>query len=86
MAANKFVLKGAGVEADYVIGGNPSLAALTYKDGAFQKTFAPAQILTDNTGLGERVSVPLILTPDVGGERFGFFLPFSLGASRRGRS
>ena len=76
MVANKFVLQGAGVEVDYVIGANPSLPALTYKDGAFQKTFTPAQVMTENTGLGELVSVPLIMTIDVGGERFGFFLPF----------
>ncbi len=75
MAANKFVLKGAGVEVDYIIGGNPSFPALTYKDGAFQKSFTLAEILTESTGLGELVSVSLIRTIDVGGERFGFFLP-----------
>jgi hypothetical protein len=76
MAANKFVLKGSGVEVDYTIGGNPSFTALTYKAGAFVKTFKPAEITTDNTGLGQMVSVALILGVDTGGERFGFFLPF----------
>jgi hypothetical protein len=75
MSANKFVLKGSGVEVDYTIGGNPSFTALTYKAGGTVKTFKPAAIETDNTGLGTMVSVPLIETIDVGGERFGFFLP-----------
>lgn len=76
MPANKFVLKGSGVEVDYTIGANPAFPALVYTDGAFQKKFKPNEILTDNTGLGELVSVALILTIDTGGERFGFFLPF----------
>ena len=76
MAANKFVLKGSGVEVDYTIGANPALPALIYTDGAFQKKFKPSEILSENTGLVEMVSVALILTPDTGGERFGFFLPF----------
>ena len=75
MSANKFVLKGPGVEVDYTIGGNPSFTALTYKAGATVKKFTPAAIETDDTGLGRMVSVPLIETIDVGGERFGFFLP-----------
>jgi hypothetical protein len=76
MAANKFVLKGSGVEVDYTIGATIGLPSLIYVDGAFEKTFTAPEILTDNTGLGELVSVPLILTVDTGGERFGFFLPF----------
>jgi hypothetical protein len=76
MTANKFVLKGLGVEVDYTIGANPAFPALAYKDGAFQKSFKPNEILSDDTGLGEMVSVPLILSIDTGGERFGFFLPF----------
>jgi hypothetical protein len=75
MAANKFVLKGSGVEVDYTIGANPALPALVYADGAFHKSFKPNEILTDNTGLGELVSVALILSVDTGGQRFGFFLP-----------
>jgi hypothetical protein len=75
MSANKFVLKGSGVEVDYTIGANPSFPALTYKHGAFVKTFLPAEIATDTTGLGQMVSVALIKTIDTGGERFGFFLP-----------
>jgi hypothetical protein len=76
MPANKFVLTGSGVVVDYTIGANPSFTALLYKQGAFQRDFTPAQITTDDTGLGQLTSVSLLLTPDVGGERFGFFLPF----------
>jgi hypothetical protein len=76
MAANKFVLKGSGVEVDYTIGITPGLPALLYKAGAFHKSFTSAQILSNDTGLGELVSVSLILSIDTGGERFGFFLPF----------
>jgi hypothetical protein len=76
MAANKVVLKGSGVEVDYTIGITPGLPALLYKAGAFHKSFTSAQILTKDSGLGELVSVPLLLTIDTGGERFGFFLPF----------
>jgi len=75
MAANKFKLKGSGVEVDYTIGGNPSFPALIYKAGAFQKSFKPAEIVSEDTGLGRLVSVSLITTTDTGGERFGFFLP-----------
>jgi hypothetical protein len=75
MPANKFVLTGSGVEVDYTIGANPSFPALVYTDGAFQKTFKPNEILTDDTGLGQMVSVALLSTVDTGGERFGFFLP-----------
>jgi hypothetical protein len=76
MAANKFVLKGAGVEVDYTIGANPSFPALVYKAGAFHKSFLPSQIVSEDTGLGRQVSFALIQTIDTGGERFGFFLPF----------
>jgi hypothetical protein len=75
MAANKFVLKAHGIEIDYTIGITPGLPALTYKAGGFQKSFTAAQIQTQDTGLGRMVSVPLIMSIDVGGERFGFFLP-----------
>jgi hypothetical protein len=75
MAANKFVLKGSGVEVDYTIGATPSLPALVYKAGAFHKSFKPAEIVSEDTGLGRMVSVSLIRSIDTGGERFGFFLP-----------
>jgi hypothetical protein len=75
MAANHFVLKGSGVEVDYTIGANPSFIALTYKSGGVVKQFKPAQIQTDNTGLGDVVSVELTLGVGTGGERFGMFLP-----------
>ena len=75
MSANKFVLKGSGVEVDYTIGASFAIPALVYTDGAFQKKFKPNEIVSDDTGLGGMVSVALILTIDAGGERFGFFLP-----------
>jgi len=76
MPANKFVLRGSGVEVDYTIGASPFIPALVYTAGAFQKKFAPDEILSEDTGLGQMVSVALIITIDTGGERFGFFLPF----------
>jgi hypothetical protein len=76
MAANKFVLRGSGAEIDYTIGATPSLPALVYKAGAFHKSFKPAEIVSEDTGLGRMVSVSLIRSVDTGGERFGFFLPF----------
>jgi hypothetical protein len=76
MPANKFVLTGSGVEVDYTVGGNPSFPSLLYKHGAFHRSFTSAKIKLDDTGLGELVSVPLLLSVDTGGERFGFFLPF----------
>ena len=41
MAANKFVLKGSGVEVDYTIGANAAIPALVYTAGAFRKKFKP---------------------------------------------
>src|ERR1700730_17662568 len=76
MAANKFVLKGSGVEVDYTIGATPSLPALVYKAGAFHKSFKPAEIVSEDTGLGRMVSVSLIRSIDTGGERFGCLLHF----------
>jgi len=76
MAANKFVLRGSGAEVDYTIGATPSLPALVYKAGAFHKSFKPAEIVSEETGLGRMVSLSLLRSVDTGGERFGFFLPF----------
>jgi hypothetical protein len=76
MSANKFELKGSHVEIEYTIGITPGLPALIYTDGAFRKTSTSMQILTNDTGLGEIVSIPLMVSIDTGGERFGFFLPF----------
>jgi hypothetical protein len=82
MVANKYVLKGSGVEVEYTIGITPGLPALVYRDGAFERSFTSAQIQSNDTGLGELVSVPLILSVDTGGERFGFFLPLVQVAAR----
>ena len=73
--ANKYVLQGNGIQVDYTIGGNPGFTALTFTEGATHKTFTPAQITTDQTGLGTLVSVALVQSIDTGGTRFGFFLP-----------
>jgi hypothetical protein len=73
--ANKYLLSGSGIQVDYTIGGNPSFTALTFTEGGTTKTFTPAQITTDQTGLGTLVSVALVQTIDAGGTRFGFFLP-----------
>ena len=76
MAANKFVLKHDQVEVQYTLGATPGVPVLFYQDGsAPAKSFTAAEITTDQTGLGTLVSVPLVLTIDTGGERFGFFLP-----------
>jgi hypothetical protein len=73
--ANKFTLKGHGIEVDYTIGANPSFPALTFKEGATTKSYKPNDITTDQTGLGQMVSVALVQSIDAGGTRFGFFLP-----------
>jgi hypothetical protein len=75
MAAHIYRLSGPGVEIEYTIGGDPSLPVLTYRAGAFVKNFAANEVLTDRSALGRLVSVPLLRTIDVGGERFGVFLP-----------
>lgn len=76
MAANKFVLKHDEIEVDYTIGATPGIPALVYRDGsAPPKGYTSAQVTTDETAAGNFVSVALQLTSDVGGERFGFFLP-----------
>ena len=73
--ANKFVLSGHGIQVTYIMGGNPTFPSLTFTEGATHKTFTPAQITTDTTGLGTLVSVALVQSIDTGGTRFGFFLP-----------
>lgn len=73
--ANKYVLQGNGIQIEYTIGANPGFTALTYTEGGTTKDFKPAQITTDNTGIGTLVSVALVQTIDTGGKRFGFFLP-----------
>ncbi len=73
--ANKYVLTGHGIEIDYTIGANPSFPALTFKEGTLVKSFKPAEIQTDQSGLGTLVSVAIRSSIDTGGTRFGFFLP-----------
>ncbi len=73
--ANRYVLTGNGIQVDYTIGAKPAFPALILTEGASTKTFTPAQITTDQTGLGTLVSVPLVISIDTGGSRFGFFLP-----------
>lgn len=73
--ANRYLLHGNGIQVEYTIGGNPGFTALSFTEGATHKTFTPAQIETDQTGLGTLVSVALVQSIDTGGTRFGFFLP-----------
>ena len=73
--ANKFELSGSGIHIEYILGGNPTFPSLTFTEGVTKKTFTPAQITTDTSGLGTLVSVALVRTVDTGGTRFGFFLP-----------
>jgi hypothetical protein len=76
MPASKFTLRASGVEVGYTVGITAGLPALHYREGAFQKSFAEAEITTEDTGLGRLVSFALVLSVDTGGTRFGFFLPF----------
>jgi hypothetical protein len=73
--ANKFELSGGGIQIEYILGGNPTFPSLTFTEGSTKKTFTPAEITTDTSGLGTLVSVALVRTVDTGGTRFGFFLP-----------
>jgi hypothetical protein len=73
--ANKFTLKGYGVEVDYTIGANPSFPAFIYKDATISKSFLPSAIHTDSTDLGSLVTVALEVTVDAGGTTFSVFLP-----------
>ena len=49
MAANKFVLKGSGVEVDYTIGANPSFLRWSIPPGPSRRKFKPNQILSEDT-------------------------------------
>jgi hypothetical protein len=81
MAANKFMLKHHQIEVEYTpgdpaVGATSGLPVLVYRDGgATPKSFTAAEIAMDQTGLGTLVSVALSTSTDIGGERFGFFLP-----------
>src|SRR5260370_22257355 len=76
MAGNSFVLKHEEIKVDYTIGATPGIPALVYRDGSSPpKGYTPAQVTTDQTAAGTFVSVPLQLTTDVGGGRFGVFVP-----------
>lgn len=75
MSANRFVLKHQSIEVEYAIGITMGLPALIYRSGATVEAFTAAEITTDKTALGSLVSVALVKSIDVGGERFGFFLP-----------
>jgi hypothetical protein len=65
-----YALSGGGIQIDYTVG-----SSLVFKQGGTTKTFTAAEITSDQTGLGTLVSVPLRLTIDTGGSRFGLFLP-----------
>ena len=53
MSANKFVLKGSGVEVDYTIGASPFIPALVYTAGAFQKSSSPTKSCPKTLVLGK---------------------------------
>jgi hypothetical protein len=59
-----------GIQIEYTEGGS-----FVYREGTLNKTFTAAEVTTNSTGLGTLVSVPLLLTIDTGGRRFGVFLP-----------
>jgi hypothetical protein len=76
VTANYFVLSGSWVKVIYNSTVQPpDWPNLQYRDGAFSVNFGPTQIQSNDTGLGELVSVSLILSVDAGGQRFDFFLP-----------
>jgi|SRR6516165_3846968 hypothetical protein len=75
MAANKFVLKGCGVEVDYTIGVTPGIPTFIYKDEKISKDFPSSAVHTDMTELGNLVTVALEVTVDAGGITFSVFLP-----------
>ena len=61
-----------GIQVEYTEGGS-----FVFTEGTLTKTFTAAEVTTDTTGLGTLVSVPLRLTIDAGGTRFGVFLPYA---------
>jgi hypothetical protein len=65
-----YTLSGGGIQVDYTVG-----TSFVLKQGSTTKTFTPAEITTDQTGLGPLVSVPLRVSIDTGGSRFGVFVP-----------
>ncbi len=73
--ANRFILKGHAVEVDYTIGANPNFVALTLKAHGSVNTFKPAEIASEQTDMGQLVSVALPAAADAVGTRFGLFLP-----------
>jgi hypothetical protein len=73
--ANKFMLKGHDVEVEYTIGITPGIPAFIYKDETISKDFPSSAVHTDQTDLGNLVTVPLEVTVDEGGTTFSVFLP-----------
>jgi hypothetical protein len=65
-----YSLSGGGIQVDYTVGDS-----FVFKQGGTTKTFTGAEIKIDQTGLGTLVEVPLVLTIDTGGSRFGVFVP-----------
>jgi Domain of unknown function (DUF1843) len=59
-----------GIQVEYTEGGS-----FVFKEGTLTKTFTATEVTTGNSDLGTLVSVPLVLTIDTGGSRFGVFLP-----------
>jgi len=65
-----YALSGGDIQIDYTVGGS-----FVFKQGGTTRTFTAAEVSVDQTGLGTQVSVPLQLTIDTGGSRFGVFVP-----------
>ena len=76
MPANRFVLKHHHIEVEYTIDITTGIPSLIYNDGSSAAiNFTSTEVTTDETALGSLISVPLLRTVDMGGERFSFFLP-----------
>lgn len=73
--AHKYTLKGRDLEIICKLGANPSFPALSYRQGAVAKSFAPQQIHIDDTMLGQIVTITLELAVEAGATTFSLFLP-----------
>jgi hypothetical protein len=65
-----YSLSGGGIQIEYTVG-----SSFLYTQGGTTKTFTGTEIKTEQTGLGTLVEVPLVMTIDTGGSRFGVFVP-----------
>ncbi len=80
--ANNYLLHGNGVEVEYIIGANPAFTALTFTQNGHTKKFKPAEITTDNTGVGRWSPWRCCGRSTPAAPDFGFFLPAGSGDAR----